>query len=215
MGWAPDGRPAGRPDGRPGRTAPEPGPSISNPDDAAAPQPRVRPATTDRPSTAAARDALSVWILGQLLVDPARLQALDSALALDAQPPLGPADFGGAEEQALMAALAHAARGGPAPEVTLDSLPEPLEALALDLVGRAGTRPSLTDDALTPELRWAALRLRKRALERGVTELKYLLQEAEGRRDRSAAASFVDRWSTSREGLRRLTELLMGKTTGI
>ena len=35
------------------------------------------------------------------------------------------------------------------------------------------------------------------------------------RRDRSAAASFVDRWSTSREGLRRLTELLMGKTTGI
>ena len=114
-----------------------------------------------------------------------------------------------------MAALAHAARGGPAPEVTLDSLPEPLEALALDLVGRAGTRPSLTDDALTPELRWAALRLRKRALERGVTELKYLLQEAEGRRDRSAAASFVDRWSTSREGLRRLTELLMGKTTGI
>ena len=38
MGWAPGGRPAGRPDGRPGRTAPEPGPSISNPDDAAAPQ---------------------------------------------------------------------------------------------------------------------------------------------------------------------------------
>ena len=215
MGWAPYGRPAGRPDGRPGRTAPEPGPSISNPDDAAAPQPRVRPATTDRPSTAAARDALSVWILGQLLVDPARLQALDSALALDAQPPLGPADFGGVEEQTLMAALAHAAHGGPAPEVTLDGLPESLEALALDLVGRAGTRPSLTDDALTPELRWAALRLRKRALERGVTELKYLLQEAEGRRDRSAAASFVDRWSTSREGLRRLTELLMGKTTGI
>ena len=91
-----------------------------------------------------------------------------------------------------MAALAHAAHGGPAPEVTLDGLPESLEALALDLVGRAGTRPSLTDDALTPELRWAALRLRKRALERGVTELKYLLQEAEGRRGAAAAGPTRD-----------------------
>jgi hypothetical protein len=60
------------------------------------------------------------------------------------------------------------------------------------------------------ELRRAALRLRKRALERGVTELRYLLQEAEGRRDRAAAALYVDRWSAAREGIRRLSELLAG-----
>lgn len=175
------------------------------------PAPTRSTGSTDRVATAAARDALTVWILGQLLVDPVRLRGLNAALALDAQPPLGPADFGGADEQALMAALAHTAHGGAQPELRLGDLPGHLEALALDLVSRAGTRPAIADDALTPELRWAALRLRKRALERGLTELKYLLQEAEGRRDRSAAATYVDRWSASREGLRRLTELLMGK----
>lgn len=221
MGWSasepperrPDGlqgvTPGGRTAGRPGGAAAEPRPA------AAAGEPpastRSQAGSTDRVATAAARDALTVWILGQLLVDPTRLRGLDAALALDAQPPLGPADFGGADEQALMTALTHASRGGAEPGLRLGDLPGHLEALALDLVSRAGTRPAIADDALTGELRWAALRLRKRALERGLTELKYLLQEAEGRRDRSAAATYVDRWSASREGLRRLTELLMGK----
>lgn len=163
-----------------------------------------------RPSTAASRDALAIWILGQLLVEPSRLAGLDAALARDAQPLLEPADFAGADEQALMAALVHAARGGPAPEFPLDALSEPLEGLALELVQRAGTRPPLADDTMGTELRRAALRLRKRALERGVTELRYLLQEAEGRRDRAAAALYVDRWSAAREGIRRLSELLAG-----
>lgn len=167
-----------------------------------------------RSSVAATRDALAVWILGQLLVEPARLRGLDAALARDAQPPLEPTDFAGADEQALMAALVHAARGGPAPQSPLAALPEPLEALALDLVNRAGTRPALADDTMGTELRRAALRLRKRALERGVTELRYLLQEAEGRRDRAAAATYVDRWSSAREGIRRLSELLAEKATG-
>ena len=109
----------------------------------------------------------------------------------------------------------HAVRGDPEPAARLDDLPEYLDALALDLIQRAESRPALSDTAMAPELRWATLRLRKRAMERKVTELKYLLQEAEGRRDRSAAAAYVDRWSASREGIRRLSELLMGKSAGV
>lgn len=207
MGWTPGEAQGGRPGGTPSRTSG----GISD-----STAPKARPSfSNDRPANAVARDALSVWILGQLLVNPARLLALDAALALDAQPPLGPADFGGSEEQALMGALAHAVRGGPAPEVNLNSLPEPLEALALDLVRRAGTRPALTDDALTTELRRAALRLRERAMKQALTELRYLQQEAQSRHDRPAVIQHATKGGEVTARINRLGELLMGKTTGI
>lgn len=177
--------------------------------DAVAPQP---PAARRRTEEGARprQDALAAWILGQLLVDPGRLRDLDRALARDAQGPLETADFGAESERGLMAALAHAARGGPAPEQTLAALEPGLESLALELMAKAEAAPGLSHEALQAELRWAALRLRKRTLERSVTELRYLLQEAEGRRDRGAAGLHVGRWTEAREGLRRLEQLLLG-----
>ncbi len=180
-----------------------PPPAVADP----APRPEGAPA---RPRSRGRPDALASWILGQLLVDPGRLLDLDRALARDAQSPLTAADFASDAERSLMEALEHAARGGPAPAQALATLEPELEALALDLLGRAEGSPGLGPEALLSELRWAALRLRKRALERGVTELRYLLQEAEGRRDRGAAALHVGRWTEAREGLRRLERLLLG-----
>lgn len=177
-------------------------------DAVAPPPPAARRRSEDGPRPR--QDALAAWILGQLLVDPGRLVDLDRMLARDAQGPLDAADFASVSERSLMAALAYAARGGTAPEQSLAALEPNLESLALELLAQAEAAPGLSQEGLLTELRWAALRLRKRTLERSVTELRYLLQEAEGRRDRGVAALHVGRWTEAREGLRRLEQLLLG-----
>lgn len=137
------------------------------------------------------------WLLGQLLVEPRRLRALESSLRRDGQAALGPDDFEHPLDRDLILAIRYAARGAPPPDAPeehrLDALPPELAARAAALRDRAAADPARDEREQAERLRHSVLRMRKRALERVLPGLRYLQSAAATEGERDAAADYNGR----------------------
>jgi len=155
---------------------------------------------------------LEGWLLGHLVLDPPRLKALDAALRKSGQSPLERVDFSRDMDRDLVEAVRYAARGAPPPDAPaehrLDALPAAMAAWADDLRARAAAEPAVDERVAAHSLRAAVLRLRKRAIERTLLGLQFLLTEARAAGLAEDLADYNHRVNALRSSLLGLTELL-------
>jgi DNA primase len=128
------------------------------------------------PRRAPSQDPVAGWLIGQLLVDLGRLEALDSMLAEAEQAALHPDDLPSPIDRDLLAALA--AQRAPNGEAGTPHFEEPLDGYASQLRRRVADAPPTQEDDLLEEMLRCVLRLRKRELERALPGLRFLLSEA-------------------------------------
>ena len=118
-------------------------------------------------------DVHTAWLLGHLLVDPLRLQSLNSSLVEVEQAALRVEDFeaGGARSvfDAVLASSKSAEIGGE-PE-----LPAELGSLAEQLRMAAVAGPDIASSRMIEDLRICVLRMRKRRIQRTLAQLRYML----------------------------------------
>ncbi len=189
--------PIGRPDTRqdsdrpPDWGAPWPlGPA----DEAADPDFGLETIIDNAPTITPPRDR-AAWLLGQLLEDPLRVNALEEDLANDGLAPIGESDFARAVERDLFTSVRYAARGAPPPDAPqehrLEMLPETHARYANELRRRAAGEPRIEVDARRRAARAAVIRIRERALLDRLHELCCLQAEAESDEEAALGARVV------------------------
>jgi DNA primase len=140
---------------------------------AAAARPRV--------TVAPVRSGLEEHILGWLFLRPDLLAGLDADMIGQQAPPLEPADFGSAENRALLNVLqaTHMLPEDAGPDDRLAELPEPLRDYARRVVTDVLGKPPLPDEKLTKDLGDSLLNLRKRNLHTQIRQVESLIKESE------------------------------------